>query len=90
LWGWITRRLAKNQKLHRELAAGRSHSWTKEPSGLLVNALTVPIDGEKAEKLIACAPTRSPKNKKRTRRENLLALKKNKTDFHISAKANLG
>lgn len=45
------RRLAKNQKLHRELARGRSRVWTEEPSGLLVNALTIPIDGEKAEKL---------------------------------------
>jgi hypothetical protein len=46
------RRLAKNQKLHRELASGSSRLWTKEPSGFLVNALTVPIDGEKIEKLI--------------------------------------
>jgi len=46
------RRLAKNQKLHRELAKGRSRLLTKEPSGLLVNALTVPIDGEKVEKLV--------------------------------------
>jgi hypothetical protein len=46
------RRLEKNQKLHRELARGRSRLWTKEPSGFLVNALTVPIDGKKVEKLI--------------------------------------
>jgi hypothetical protein len=46
------RRLAQNQKLHRELARGRSRLWTKEPSGLLVNALTLPIDGERVERLI--------------------------------------
>jgi len=46
------RRLAKNQKLHRSLARGSSRLWTKERSGLLVNALTVPIDGEKVEKLV--------------------------------------
>jgi len=45
------RRLAKNQKIHRELARGSSRIWTREPSGLVVRALTVPIDGEKAEKL---------------------------------------
>ena len=47
------RRLAKNQKLQRALARGSSRLWTKEPSGLLVNALTVPIDGEKVEKLVS-------------------------------------
>ncbi len=46
------RRLAKNQKLHRELARGSSRLWTKEASGLLVNSLTVPIDGAKLEKLV--------------------------------------
>ena len=46
------RRLKRNQKLHRELAIGHSRLWTKEPSGLLVNALTVPIDDKKVEKLI--------------------------------------
>jgi hypothetical protein len=46
------RRLKGNEKLHRELARGRSRLSTKEPSGLLVNALTVPIDSEKVEKLI--------------------------------------
>jgi hypothetical protein len=46
------RRLKRNQKLHRELARGHSRLWTKEPSGLLVNALTVPIDRKKVEKLI--------------------------------------
>jgi hypothetical protein len=46
------RRLAKNQKLRRELARGSSRIWTREASGLVVHALTVPIDGEKVEKLI--------------------------------------
>jgi hypothetical protein len=47
------RRLAKNQKLRRELAQGGSRIWTRERSGLVVHALTVPIDGEKVEKLAA-------------------------------------
>ena len=47
-----SRRLAKNQKLHRELAQGTARIWTREPSGLVVRALTVPIDGEKVEKLV--------------------------------------
>ena len=47
-----SRRLAKNQKLHRELTAGRSRVWTREPSGLLVHSLTIPIDGERVEKLV--------------------------------------
>jgi hypothetical protein len=46
------RRLAKNPKLHRELGRGSSRIWTREASGLVVRALTVPIDGEKVEKLI--------------------------------------
>jgi hypothetical protein len=46
------RRFAKNQKLGRELAKGCARLWTREPSGLVVNALTVPIDGEKVEKLV--------------------------------------
>jgi hypothetical protein len=47
------RRLAKNQKLHRTLARGSSRLWSKEASGLLVRSLTVPIDGEKLEQLVA-------------------------------------
>jgi hypothetical protein len=46
------RRLAKNKKLHRELATGVSRLWSKEPSGVLVRAMTVPIDGERVEKLV--------------------------------------
>jgi len=46
------RRFAKNQKLGRQLAKGRARLWTREPSGLVVNALTLPIDGEKIEKLV--------------------------------------
>jgi hypothetical protein len=46
------RRLAKNPKLHRELVRGSSRISTRETSGLVVRALTVPIDGEKVEKLV--------------------------------------
>jgi hypothetical protein len=43
--------VAKNQRLRRELARATSRVWTREPSGLVVRALKVPIDGEKIEKL---------------------------------------
>jgi hypothetical protein len=46
------RRLAKNQRLHRELAKGSARQWSRELSGLLVNTLTIPIDGEKVEQLV--------------------------------------
>lgn len=46
------RRLAKNRRLHRALARGSMRVWVRETSGLVVRALTVPIDGEKIEKLI--------------------------------------
>jgi hypothetical protein len=46
------RRLAKNQRLRRELARGSERIWTREPSGLVVRALTVPIDDEKVERLV--------------------------------------
>ena len=42
------RRLAKNQRLHRELAQSSRPIWTRKPSGLVA----VPIDGEKAKKLV--------------------------------------
>jgi hypothetical protein len=43
----MPKRLAKNMKLHRELEAGRQRVWTREPSGIIVPAMTVPVDGEK-------------------------------------------
>ncbi len=46
------RRLAKNQRLRRELARGSERIWTREPSGLVVRALTFPIDDEKVERLV--------------------------------------
>ena len=51
LVGLVPDRLAKNQRLHRELESGRSRVWTKEPSGLLIQTTTVPIDCEKIEQL---------------------------------------
>jgi hypothetical protein len=49
----VPRRLAKNQKLHRNLYAGTSRVWSTEPSGLVVNTTAVPLDGERLEQLIA-------------------------------------
>jgi hypothetical protein len=46
------RRLAKNRRLHRALARGSERIWAREPSGLVARALTVPIDGERVEKLV--------------------------------------
>jgi hypothetical protein len=46
------RRLAKNQKLRRELSGGGERIWTREPSGLVVRTLALPIDGEKVERLV--------------------------------------
>lgn len=48
----VPKRLEKNQKLHRALSAGQSRVWSREPSGLLVNALTLPLDGERLEELV--------------------------------------
>jgi hypothetical protein len=47
----VPKRLAKNQRLQRELARGSERIWTREPAGLVVRALTVPIDDEKVERL---------------------------------------
>jgi hypothetical protein len=46
------KRLARHPKLHRRLAAGVSRIWSPEPSGLLVSALTLPLDGERLEELV--------------------------------------
>jgi len=44
-------RLGKNQKLHRQLNAGASPIWSIESSGLAVPTTSLPLDGEKLEKL---------------------------------------
>lgn len=49
----VPKRLEKNQKLHRALAAGQSRAWSREPSGVLVNAMAIPVDGERLEELVA-------------------------------------
>ena len=46
------KRLEKNQKLHRLLSAGQSRVWSRERSGLLVNTLALPLDGERLEELV--------------------------------------
>ena len=48
----VPKRLEKNQKLHRALSAGQSRVWSREPSGLLVNTLALPLDGERLEELV--------------------------------------
>ncbi|MDA9489671.1 hypothetical protein [Bradyrhizobium sp. CCBAU 11361] len=48
----VPKRLAKNQKLHRTLAAGQTRVWSREPSGLLVNTMALPLDGERLEELV--------------------------------------
>jgi hypothetical protein len=48
----VPKRLEKNQKLYRALSAGQSRIWSREPSGLLVNAMTLPLDGERLEELV--------------------------------------
>lgn len=39
-------RLAKNMKLHRELAQGRGRTWVKE-NGVIRSTMTLPFDGKK-------------------------------------------
>jgi hypothetical protein len=48
----VPKRLEKNQKLHRALSAGQSRVWSRERSGLLVNTLALPLDGERLEELV--------------------------------------
>jgi len=47
----VPKRLAKNQRLHRELTAGQIHIWSKE-SGLMMPCLSIPIEGERLEALV--------------------------------------
>lgn len=48
----VPKRLAKNQKLHRTLAAGQTRVWSREPSGVLVNTMAIPLDGKRLEELV--------------------------------------
>ena len=48
----VPKRLEKNQKLHRALSAGQTRVWSREPSGLLVNAMALPLDGKRLEELV--------------------------------------
>lgn len=43
----VPKRLARHPKLHRSLSVGQSRVWSRESSGLLVNTMTVPVDGER-------------------------------------------
>lgn len=48
----VPKRLEKNKKLHRALSGGQSRVWSREPSGLLVNALALPLEGDQVEQLV--------------------------------------
>lgn len=48
----VPKRLEKNQKLHRALAAGQARVWSRERSGLLVNTMALPLDGKRLEELV--------------------------------------
>lgn len=52
LTGNVPKRLEKNRKLHRVLATGQSRVWSREPSGLLVNNMALPLDGERLVELV--------------------------------------
>ncbi|OCK55058.1 hypothetical protein [Bradyrhizobium sp. LMTR 3] len=47
----VPRRLAKNQRLHRDLASGQQRIWSEE-SVLMMPCLAIPIDGERLEALV--------------------------------------
>jgi hypothetical protein len=49
----VPKRLRKNAKLHRELAAGQQNVSTCAPSGEAVQTMTIPFDGERLERLVA-------------------------------------
>jgi hypothetical protein len=49
----VPKRLAKNKRTHRTLAHGTSRVWVRGKSGIVARHLTVPIDGDKLEKLFA-------------------------------------
>src|SRR5215467_10644342 len=46
-------RLAKNQKLARELHAGRARVLSEEEPGVVVDTLSLPLDGEKLHQWLA-------------------------------------
>lgn len=48
----VPKRLEKNRKLHRELAMGQSRVWSREPSGVLVRTMALPLEGERLEALV--------------------------------------
>jgi hypothetical protein len=43
----VPRRLANNRRLHRQLGERQGRIWTKSDSGLIVQTMTLPVDGEK-------------------------------------------
>lgn len=47
----VPRRLARNQRLHRELAEGQSRVWSTE-SGIVIPSMAIPIDGARIEGLV--------------------------------------
>jgi hypothetical protein len=48
----VPKRLAANQKLHRELAQQQGRIWSREPSGLLVRTMILPLDGDRLHELV--------------------------------------
>ena len=49
----VPKRLRKNAKLHRELAAGQQRVLTKAPGGEHQHTLTIPLDGPRLDELFA-------------------------------------
>jgi hypothetical protein len=47
----VEKRLAKNRRLHRELATRQTRIWSQE-AGLMMPCLSIPIDGERLEALV--------------------------------------
>lgn len=43
----VPKRLRKNQRLHRELGRGQGHVWAKDDSGLVLQMMTLPVNGPK-------------------------------------------
>ena len=50
---WCLHGLHGKSKLVRQLDAGMSKVWSREPSGIVVPTSAIPFDGEKLEKLFA-------------------------------------
>jgi len=46
-------KLAKNARLHRELARGSERVWSREPSGLYVRSLALPFSGDTLHSYLA-------------------------------------